>query len=200
MTWSDFYLICFLVGFCLSLFSFLAGSLHLPHIHVPHLHFDFHHGIHVGHAHGGGGEAPWFNFATLSVFLTWFGGTGYLLQRYASMWPALALAVATLSGIGGASVVFWFLAKFLFGHQTVMDPADFDMVGVLGRLSSPIREGGTGEIIFTQDGTRRVAGARAEDGAAIPKGVEVVVTRYEKGIAYVRPWDDLVGPVSTGQV
>src|SRR5258707_567456 len=149
MTWSDFYLVCFLVGFCLSLISFLAGSFHMPHLHVPHLHFDVHHGLHAGHGHAGG-EAPWFNFATLSVFLTWFGGTGYLLQRYASIWPALALAVATLSGIGGASIVFWFLAKFLFGHQKVLDPADFDMVGVLGRLSSPIREGGTGEMIFTQ--------------------------------------------------
>ena len=38
--------------------------------------------------------------------------------------------------------------------------------------------------------TRRVAGARSEDGAPIPKGSEVIVTRYEKGIAYVRPWED----------
>jgi hypothetical protein len=53
----------------------------------------------------------------------------------------------------------------------------------------PIRAGGTGELIYSQEGTRRVAGARSEDGAAIPKGTEVVVTRYEKGIAYVRSWD-----------
>lgn len=196
MTWSDFYLVCFLVGFALSLISFVAGSFHMPHLHVPHLHFDLHHGLHLGHGHSGGGEAPWFNFATLSVFLTWFGGTGYLLQRYASIWPALAFGVSTLAGIGGASIVFWFLAKFLFGHQKVLDPADFDMIGVLGRLSAPIREGGTGELIFTQDGTRRVAGARADTGVPIPKGTEVVVTRYEKGIAYVRPWDELVGPAS----
>ena len=45
-------------------------------------------------------------------------------------------------------------------------------------------------MIYSQEGTRRVAGARSEDGAAIPKGVEVMVTRYEKGIAYVRPWED----------
>ncbi|HTS66705.1 MAG TPA: NfeD family protein [Candidatus Acidoferrales bacterium] len=192
MTWSEFYLVCFLVGFGLSLISFLAGSFHMPHLHVPHLHFDFHHGLHMGHGHGaGGGETPWFNFATISVFLTWFGGTGYLLQRYSTIWALLALAIAVLAGIGGAAVVFWFLAKYLVGHQKVMDPADFDMIGVLGKLSVPIRSGGTGELIFTQDGTRRVTGARAEGGAAIDKGTEVVVTRYEKGIAYVRPWDEL---------
>jgi hypothetical protein len=57
-------------------------------------------------------------------------------------------------------------------------------------LSIPIRAGGTGELIYSQEGTRRVAGARSEDGTAIPKGVEVMVTRYEKGIAYVQPWVD----------
>jgi hypothetical protein len=45
-------------------------------------------------------------------------------------------------------------------------------------------------LIYSQEGTRRVAGARSEDGAAIPRGTEVIVTRYEKGIAYVRPWVD----------
>ena len=28
------------------------------------------------------------------------------------------------------------------------------------------------------------------DGSAIAKGSEVIVTRYEKGIAYVRRWDE----------
>ena len=48
--------------------------------------------------------------------------------------------------------------------------------------------------MFSQGGTRHVAGARSEDGKAIPKGAEVVVTRYDKGIAYVKPWEDLAGP------
>jgi hypothetical protein len=48
-------------------------------------------------------------------------------------------------------------------------------------------------LIYSQDGTRKVSGARSEDGIAIAKGTEVVVTRYERGIAYVRPWDELTG-------
>jgi hypothetical protein len=67
------------------------------------------------------------------------------------------------------------------------------MTGVLGRLSVPIREGGTGELLYSQMGTRRVCGARSEDGSAIAKGSEVVVTRYEKGIAYVRLWSEMSG-------
>jgi membrane protein implicated in regulation of membrane protease activity len=97
-----------------------------------------------------------------------------------------------VSGIGAAAVVFWFVAKVLIEREAPLDPADYEMVGVLGKLSIPIRAGGTGEVIYSQEGTRRVAGARSEDGAAIPKGTEVVVTRYEKGIAYVRLWDEFV--------
>jgi hypothetical protein len=103
-----------------------------------------------------------------------------------------SLGISTVSGIGASAVVFWFLAKVLMAREAPLDPADYDMVGVLGTLSLPIRAGGTGELIYSQEGTRRVAGARSEDGAAIPKGIEVVVTRYEKGIAYVRPWDEFV--------
>src|SRR5438270_5746395 len=140
MTWSAFYLICFLVGFGMSVLSLLSGSVHL---HLPHLHLD--HGVHFGHGHGGSGGhggAAWFNFGTMAAFLAWFGGTGYLLEHYYGVWFVAALGIATLSGLGGASVVFWFLAKFLMSHDEALDPADFDMVGMLGRLSMPIRQGG----------------------------------------------------------
>jgi hypothetical protein len=193
MTWTSFYLVCFLVGFGLSALSFLAGSLHM-HVHLPHLNFD--HGIHVAHSQGGGrGGASWFNMGTIAAFLAWFGGTGYLLEHFYGVWFAVALGVSVISGVGGASVVFWFMAKVLMGREEALDPADYDMVGVLGKLSMSIRAGGTGEMVFTQGGTRRVAGARAESGAAIAKGVEVVVTRYDKGIAYVRAWDEFAGDV-----
>ena len=46
-------------------------------------------------------------------------------------------------------------------------------------------------MTFSQEGVRRSAAARSEDGADIPKGADVIVTRYDKGIAYVRRWEDL---------
>ena len=184
MTWSDFYLTCFLLGFGLSALALVAGTTHL---HLPHLHV--HHGIHIpGSAHGS--QLPWFNFGTIAAFLAWFGGTGYLLEHYYHVWVVVAIVVATLSGLGASSLVFLFLAKVLMADDQPLDPADYDMVGVLGRTSIPIRSGGTGEVVYTQGGTRHVAGARSEDGAAIAKGAEVIVTRYEKGLAYVRRWED----------
>jgi membrane protein implicated in regulation of membrane protease activity len=178
MNWAEFYFACFVFGFGLSVLALLGGSVRL---HVPHLH------LHHGHMGRGG---SWFNMATIAAFLAWFGGTGYLLERYYSVWFVLALGISIVSGIGASAVVFWFVAKVLIEREAPLDPADYDMVGVLGKLSNPIRAGGTGEVIYSQEGTRRVAGARSEDGAAIPKGTEVVVTRYEKGIAYVRAWDE----------
>jgi membrane protein implicated in regulation of membrane protease activity len=188
MTWTNLYLLCFFLGFVLSLLS-LLGSLHL---HLPH--FDFHIGWDHGHtSHSGGhtGEASRINFGTVSAFLAWFGGTGYVLARFSSFWSLMALALACASGLVGAAIVFFFLAKVLIRKDEELNPADYDMIGVLGTVTSNIRPSGTGEMIFSQAGSRRAALARSEDGFAIGKGTEVVVTRYERGVAYVRPWEEL---------
>jgi hypothetical protein len=217
MTWSDFYLICFAVGFCFSFFSFVFGSSRLGRLHLPHFHG--HAGGHLpvahgpvahgpithapsatvggsahaaGHSHAPASVSP-FNPPSIAAFLAWFGGTGYLLTRFSAIWIGSVLFVAVLAGLVGGAIIFFFLTKVLMSDQEYLDPADFEMVGVLGKLSVSIREGGTGELIYSQMGTRRVCGARSEEGEAIPKGTEVVVTRYERGIAYVRMWSEISG-------
>jgi hypothetical protein len=217
--WADFYLVCFAVGFCFSFFSFLfwggrTGRLHLPHFHghvggghlpsgVPAAHGPAvaGHGPVAGdvrgatgsaHTQQSGGVSP-FNVVTLTAFLAWFGGTGYLLTRYSGLWVGFGLLASAVSGLVAACVVFLFLSKVLISEDENMDAADYEMVGVLGRVSSSIREGGTGEMVYTQMGTRRVCGARSDDGSGVAKGTEVVVTRYEKGIAYVRLWSEISG-------
>lgn len=202
MTWANFYLICFAVGFAFSFLSFLLGGFHwhLPHIlggdvHGPHLHM---HGAHPagGHATPNGVHVSFLNPVTLAAFLAWFGGTGFLFTRFSAVWFALGLVIAIGSGLIGAGLVFLFLSKVLTAENENLDPADFEMVGVLGHISMPIRDNGTGELIYSQAGTRRACGARAENGGVIPRGTEVVVTRYERGIAYVRRWSELAGEES----
>lgn len=204
MTWSDFYLICFAVGFCFSFLSFVLGSARFGRLHMPHF-----------HGHAGGAQVPVtgssahaagqaqggtnaasvspFNLPTLAAFLAWFGGSGYLLTRYSGLWVGFGLLASIAIGSLGGAVVFFFLSKVLMSSDENMDAADYEMVGVLGRICSAIREGGTGEMIYVQMGTRRVCGVRSEDGSPIVKGTEVVVTRYEKGIAYVRLWSEMSG-------
>jgi len=115
-----------------------------------------------------------------------------LLERYSNVWAYLGLFIALMSGLGGAALVFWFLVKLIQKDEN-LDPADYDMIGVLGRVTSPIRAGGTGELIYSRAGSRRSTPVRAEAGEEIPRDTEVVVTRYEKGIAYVRRWEEMSG-------
>ena len=210
--WSDFYLICFAIGFCFSFFSFVFGGSRFGRLHLPHFHnhgvpattgATAHAPVGAGHAspaaHGSGSHAARgsnvspFNPPSLAAFLAWFGGTGYLLTRFSSVWVGMGLLLSVLSGVVGGGIIFIFLSRVLISDEENMDPADYEMVGVLGRLCVSIRAGGTGEIMYSQAGTRRVCGARSEDGSAIAKGTEVVVTRYEKGIAYVRLWSEMSG-------
>src|SRR5438874_11782002 len=150
MNWEIFYFVCFLVGILLSLVTFVAGSVHLHtprgfHFHGAHGHAAAHgHAVgHHGHAGDRGSQISWFNFGTITAFLAWFGGTGYLLTRYSNVWVYLGLFVSAMSGLGGASVVVWFLMKLVRSDEH-LDPADYQMVGVLGRVASPTPDGGPG--------------------------------------------------------
>jgi|SRR5579863_2129285 len=179
MTWEQFFLACFTFGFVLSLIAFLAGSAHL-HFHVGH-----------GHVHTGSGGVSKFNFGTIAAFLTWFGGAGYILSNWGRIGLAFTLIVAVGVGLVGAVIIFVFAAKVLAPGDIALDPADYRMVGALGTVSSPVIPNGTGEMIFVQQGRRSAVPIRSESGIAIPAGKEVVVTRYENGIAYVREWEEL---------
>ena len=184
MTWSDFYLFCFVVGFTLSVVSFFAGAIH---IHLPlKMHLPFHVGHHVG---GGSLHVSWFNASSAMAFLAWFGGTGYLLTRHAHLVALASLAISTVAGLIAGGIVFKFMVKLMHSDPPLKSE-DYRIEGSVAMISMPIRENGTGEIIFSLAGARRCAGARCEDGQPLEKGAEVVIERYEKGIAYVKRWEE----------
>lgn len=188
------------------------GHLHLEHVPLQaghHGHLDAGH-AHAGAApaapghapaeaqtqanpvrHAGDGPAP-VNLSTIMAFLTWFGGVGFMLRTYYGALFFPALAAAGLAGLVGAALVFGFLSRVLFASQHILNPADYRLPGTLARVTSTIRPGGTGEIVYTKGETRQVAGARSVDGRGIGRDREVVIMRYEQGLAYVQPWDELV--------
>ena len=186
----------------------LPGGHHLGHLghagdagHVGHPG----HGLHLNHAgegapgvqaghggdaaaadHGASMAAPSpVNVSTAMIFVTWFGAAGYILRAYYSSAAALSFLVATVAGLVGGWLVYLFLVRVLWRHQAELNPADYQVVGALGRISSSIRSGGTGEVVYVLDGKQRVDGARSADGSGLPLGVEVIITRYEGGLAYV---------------
>ena len=191
MNWDTVYLVCFVSGLILSLLSFFGGfaHLHLGHLHIGRTHFGQSHAA-IGHKLGHGLSA--FNGFTVTAFLCWFGGAGYLLHRYSPLAGAIVGLLAVASGLLGALLLWAALFKLLLPHERVLKPEDTEMTGVVARVTDQIREaGGIGEILYTQTGARRATPARSEDGSAIERGTEVVVLRYERGIAYVRRWEDL---------
>lgn len=182
---DSFYLICFCVGLVLSLLSIAGGFAHL---HIGRFHIG--HAAHRATNHGPGISAV--NGFTITAFLCWFGGTGYLLHHFGIFAAPLVLFMSAFGGIAGATLLWAVLFKLLLPRERVLTQEDTEMAGVLAHVSDAIRDrDGIGEIIFSQTGARRAAAARSEDGLAIGRGTEVVVVRYERGIAYVRRWDDL---------
>jgi hypothetical protein len=202
MTWETFYFVCFLIGLFLSGFALLGGMGHFGGAHLPHVAHPVHlpHGaVQAGHLPqaGGAGQGtatvPWWNTFSIMVFLCWFGAAGYLLTRYGSFVVGVVLVLALLCGLAGGGIVFFFLAKVLLPHEHELTADETEVVGAVGRVSAPIRAGGTGEMVYEQLGARRSVPARAEDGAAIGKDEEVFVVRYEKGIAYLKRWEEEFG-------
>ena len=205
MNWETFYLVCFLAGLMLSFISLLGGMghfgghAHVPHVHAPHVHVPHVHAPHLNASHAAGGgsavqggpEVPWWNAFSVMIFLCWFGAAGYLLTKYGSFVAGVVVVLAATCGLAGGAIIFTFLTRVLMPHDRELTADETDVVGAVGRVSAPIRAGGTGEIVYQQLGATRSAIARAEDGDAIAKEEEVYVIRYEKGIAYVRRWEEL---------
>jgi hypothetical protein len=214
------FMVCFLVGFVLSLTSLLFG--------MDHGHFGGHGGGHgggsgigsqghggpVGHGHGaaghghggsaahshgsdssgdGEGGVNFFSYNGVVMFLTWFGGVGYILNRQVHGFLLISFLGAIAAGLVGAGVVFYFLNSFLLKGQTCMLESEYYLPGTLARVCSSFGSGQTGEIVYVQGGTRKTAGARGEDGTAHIQGEEVLIVRYDKGIAYVKSVTDELG-------
>ena len=199
MNWSELYLICFGVGTLWSIVSLLLGGMHLGHGGHAHSHAGHSH-AHGPHSHAHLPQPAWASWlgtmltpGCIAVFLAWFGGLGYLLTRHSALGRLLDLAIASLLGLVGAVLLAVFL-RWLQSHEKPLEAMDTDVVGMLGRVSSTIRVDGVGEVIYLRDGSRRATPARSEDQIEISRDEEVIVTRYEKGIAYVRTWAALTQP------
>jgi membrane protein implicated in regulation of membrane protease activity len=153
-----------------------------------------------GHHDAGhdGGFLP-ISLGALLVFLTWTGGVTYILRRAAD-WPLLlALPLAALVGFAVAMVVQRAIGKLSDPTGSVLNPEDYRLPGTIGRISSPIRAGGTGEVIFEQGGVRQVAAARSAGKQGLPRGAEVVVLRIDKGTAIVELFDPFAQLEAAGE-
>ena len=186
---TSFFVGCFAFGLLFTVMTFLLGGLGGGHSHGgAHGFLGSLTGAHAqAHGQSANSVSP-FSLSTVSAFLTWFGGAGYLLTRYSPL-AALGITLAALLfGLVGAALFFTAVARYIVPRLTVLNPADFRMEGAVARVTSTIQPTGIGEIVYTLGGTRHADGARSESRELIERGTQVVILRMEKGIAYVQPW------------
>lgn len=150
-----------------------------------------------GHGDAGAGHhgldlLGFLNVSTILAFVGWFGGAGYLVRNGLGWVAPIALFIGVLAGLAGAAAVTWFLRKVIAPADEAMDQRDYELPGTLARVSSSIRADGTGEIVYEQQGYRQVSAARGMNGAAVGRGIEVVILETRSGIAYVQPWTELI--------
>lgn len=175
---DNLFLACLVFGALFTLASVVLGHAHVGHVHIGH--------------HGGvNDQLPVVNLSSVLAALTLFGAAGYLLSNLGDLaLPAVVLGALIAGGIG------WYLvARFLglvLAGEREMDPDDYRLEGTVGQVTVRIPPGGTGEIVFSKVGARRSEAARALDGVAIPRGTEVVITKYADGFATVQPWSEFL--------
>ncbi len=145
----------------------------------------------AGHADAGRptSSASPLNLMTLMAFLTWFGGAGYILYTVNGLFLPLSLLLAAAAGVLAGWLVFLFLVKVLLPGTIAGELRARSLVGTVAHVSIPIPEGRVGEIVYTLEGARHSDGARTVDGRPLERDKEVVVIRYERGIAYVEEWE-----------
>ena len=163
----------FLFGLLLSAATLLLGVADL--------------GMHHGQADDGGLLPT--SLGALLVFLSWLGGAGFVLRRAAD-WPLIAaLPFAALLGLGVAAAMQWSVRKLSNPAGSVLEPEEYRLPGTLGHVSSSIRAGGTGEVVYEQGGVRHAVAARTSGDRVLPAGTEVVVLSVDEGVAAVEAFD-----------
>jgi len=176
---------CFLFGLIFTVLSFLIGFADV--------------GLHSGHGDGGGHDVfgndvigGLLNVTSILAFITWFGGLGYLAREGIGLVAPIAILVGVGGGLAAAYAVSWFMVKVLRPAGTELDPADYETVGVIARVTSSIRAGGYGEIVYELGGTRQVGTAKGVNDEPIARGAEVIVLRVERGAAIVDTVENLM--------
>ena len=132
----------------------------------------------VGHdgslAHGDAGGPSVFSVRIMSSFLTAFG-VGGVVGRYYGMSHPAASGVGVAAGIVTATIVYQF-ARLLYSQQASSEVHMTGLVGRTAEVTVMIVDGGVGQVTLTARGERSDHIARSNDGRAIPRGAEVIIT------------------------
>jgi membrane protein implicated in regulation of membrane protease activity len=110
----------------------------------------------------------------------------FLAARYYDLGHPAASGLGTVCGLVMATLVYQF-AKVLYGQQSSSDLKMSGLVGTPAHVSVAIPEHGVGQVIATSGGQQTEHIARSDDGRAVARGTEVVVTGMRGDAVIVAP-------------
>jgi membrane protein implicated in regulation of membrane protease activity len=178
------YLFCLVVGLVFTLVSVTVG------------HFFGGHGDHVGgsggHAEAGADSSDMpgisiFSPTIIASFITAFGAFGLIFTEFEPTKKVIISApLSLISAMAVAGVLFVFLRSVFSHTQSSSESHIARLAGTAASVVSPIPENGVGEIAYVVSDTRYTAPARSENGAAIPNGKLVKITRVVGTQFYVK--------------
>lgn len=175
--------VLFILGSILLGFADLGGDADTGH--------DLDHGVDAN-----GHMFHLFNVSSILAFITWFSGITYVVRNGLGWFLGIAIVIGLIFGVAGAYAITWFLYSFLRKNSPELNPADWDQVGQIGKVTGTIFEEGVGEIVFERYGSRHSIPARTKDGVGIERETEVVILDIQKGVAVVQPWAELLDEIS----
>jgi membrane protein implicated in regulation of membrane protease activity len=125
--------------------------------------------------------------ATISVFLTVFGGVGIILTSLYKMDLFLSLPISAGAGILVAAFVVVLFYHLFTRVQASSEARMREVIGLTAEVTVPIAAGGVGEVAYVCRGARLVSPARSESGEDIARHTPVRIARQVGATLYVAP-------------
>jgi hypothetical protein len=133
--------------------------------------------------------SPYVNLPAVAAFATGFGLTGYLLasRTILPVWADFLLGSAGGVLMAGGTVTL-LAAWALRGMKGKAITEEHDIQGQPAVVTREISLAGAGEISYDHQGREVRVTARSLDTRTLPAGTEVVIDRFEDGVACVEEW------------
>jgi len=127
---------------------------------------------------------------TIAMFITSFGGIGFILQQFPGGNLLISLPLALASGFVIAGAAFYLLYRIFSITQASSNYSRESVLDLEAEVITAIPADGLGEIAYTAKGSRFSAPARSEEQVAIRKHAIVRMTKVAGSIFYVREIPD----------
>ena len=125
-------------------------------------------------------------FDAIVVFLTWFGGSGFILNTVGLNF-ILSITLAVIIGVAGYVAVFSWVIR-----PKPVALNDYNLIGTVATVNSAIFQTNIGHVTFLKDGVHYTFPARSTEGQTFRRGSQVVILRTKNGVAFVEDIERLL--------